>query len=167
MFLSVIVLKSPRPPPPFHQFRKIRNRYVEIQRVLLANDESEGARKARNSAFKLATAYDATVYALYVIETRFGSSGQIWNLLDQQAKTLSREVRVQGAQAGIDVTTVTREGVPEQEIRDLAEENDIDLIILGTHGREGIDKFVMGSVAASVLRNASRPVLTVRSNSND
>lgn len=104
---------------------------------------------------------------LYVIETRFGSSGQLWNLLDQQAKTVSREVRAQGAQAGIDVTTVTREGVPEREIRDLAEENDIDLIVLGTHGQEGIDRFVMGSVAASVLRNASRPVLTVRSNSSD
>jgi nucleotide-binding universal stress UspA family protein len=53
-------------------------------------------------------------------------------------------------------------GRPAEQLLDYAEQHDIDLISIGTHGRTGIDRFVMGSVAEKVIRRSEKPVLTVR-----
>ena len=60
-----------------------------------------------------------------------------------------------------DVTTSLREGVPSDEIVNLANEQDVDLIILGTHGWTGLSHLLVGSTAENVLRTAHRQVLTV------
>ncbi|QPV61297.1 universal stress protein [Halosimplex litoreum] len=133
-----------------------------LGRVLLATDGSESARVARTWAFELAGAFGSTVSALYVVETRLGSSGVLRRLLEERGEAVAREIRVHGARTGVPVETAIRAGDPAQEIRAFAAQRGVDLVVLGTHGRMGIDRLVMGSVAASVLREADRPVLTVR-----
>jgi nucleotide-binding universal stress UspA family protein len=131
-------------------------------RVLLATDGSESGRTARSWAFTLARAFGGTVSALYVVETRLGRSGALRDVLERRGEAVAREVRVDGARTGVEVDTATREGDPAREIRAFAAERGVDLVVLGTHGRMGIDRLLMGSVATSVLREADRPVLTVR-----
>ena len=53
-------------------------------------------------------------------------------------------------------------GYAAEEILSLAENEDADLIVMGTHGRKGIDRILFGSVAEKVVKNSSRPVLTIR-----
>jgi nucleotide-binding universal stress UspA family protein len=134
----------------------------EIRDILVATDGSESAHHASAYAFGLADAFDATVHGLYVIESRFGSSGALHGLLERECESVLREARVDAAQANVDLVSVTREGKPEDEIVEYATGRGMDLVVLGTHGRTGLDRFVMGSVATSVVRNADRPVLTVR-----
>jgi len=130
--------------------------------VLLATDGSESARTARAWAFALAGAFGSTVSALYVVETRLGSSGVLRGLLEERGEVATRAVRVHGARTGVAVDTAIRAGDPAREIRAFAAERGVDLVVLGTQGRMGLDRLVMGSVAASVVREADRPVLTVR-----
>jgi nucleotide-binding universal stress UspA family protein len=61
-----------------------------------------------------------------------------------------------------DVEYTVIRGIPYEEILKFAEEKNIDLIVIGTHGRKGIDRVLFGSTAERVVRNASCPVLTVR-----
>ncbi|ELZ28157.1 uspA domain protein [Halosimplex carlsbadense 2-9-1] len=133
-----------------------------FDRILLAVDGSESGRQARSWAFGLARAFDATVSGLYVVETRLGSSGVLRDLLERRGEAVAREIRVQGARTGVEVDTATREGDPAREITAFAADHGVDLVVLGTHGRMGLDRLVMGSVASSVVRGADRPVLTVR-----
>lgn len=134
----------------------------EIRDILVAIDGSESARHARTYAYSLANTFDATVHGLYVIESRFGSSGALHNLLERESESVLREAKAEAAQADVDLVPVTREGKPEREIIEYANKRGMDLVVLGTHGRTGLDRFVMGSVATSVVRNADQPVLTVR-----
>lgn len=73
------------------------------------------------------------------------------------------EAAVDHARAGgIDAHGTLREGLPDEEILDAAEKEQAGLIVLGTHGRRGPSRILLGSVAARVVSRAARPVLTVR-----
>lgn len=72
-----------------------------------------------------------------------------------------------GAEAGLTVVTEIGEGNPHEEILEYVSEHDIDMIIVGTHGRTGFDRAVMGSVAERVVRRSPVPVLTVRDEEQD
>jgi len=132
------------------------------RRLLLATDGQAGSRRAETCAFDLARAYGAGLHVLYVVDSRFGESGALHNLLDREAASVGRDLRSRAARAGAEVTVAVREGRPGTEILDYAGANDVDLIVVGTQGRAGIERVLMGSVARRVLDGASVPVLTAR-----
>jgi len=80
--------------------------------------------------------------------------------MEEQGETLVEEVTSQ--LADVDTEAVVRGGDPHQIIIDYAEEIDADLIVMGTHGRTGIDRYLLGSVAEKVVRLSDVPVVTVR-----
>ena len=63
---------------------------------------------------------------------------------------------------GIDARAVLRQGLPDEEIFDAAEKERVDLIVMGTHGRRGLSRALMGSVASRVVCQSNCPVMTVR-----
>jgi len=63
---------------------------------------------------------------------------------------------------GIDVTTAVRSGTPHAAILQYADENGVDLVVMGTHGRTGVERYLLGSVTEKVVRLADPPVVTVR-----
>jgi nucleotide-binding universal stress UspA family protein len=67
-----------------------------------------------------------------------------------------------GKKAGVKVEPVFMKGIPADKILEYAEENNIDLIVLGTHGLTGIKKFLIGSVSENVVRHSKIPVMVVR-----
>jgi len=64
--------------------------------------------------------------------------------------------------AGVPVETAVLRGDPYKRIREYADEQAVDLIVMGTHGRTGVDRYLLGSVTEKVVRTADQPVLTVR-----
>ncbi|MFC6755914.1 MULTISPECIES: universal stress protein [Haloarcula] len=64
--------------------------------------------------------------------------------------------------SGVPVETAVLSGDPSKRIREYADDNDVDLIVMGTHGRTGVDRYLLGSVTEKVVRTADQPVLTVR-----
>lgn len=136
------------------------------ERVLVPTDGSEGTRGALEHAVNLATTHNATLHALYVVDMNVGvdeSVAGMLSALEEAGENAIDEVIQQAEAAGVETAegSVTR-GTPHRTILDYAEEHDIDLIVMGTHGRTGLNRYLLGSVTEKVVRLSETPVLTVR-----
>lgn len=130
--------------------------------ILVPTDGSDAAAAAADYAADLATHYDATVHVLSVIDSR-----RTENAPQLERRQAAAEERIDGICAGFDtsvrsVERAVRTGVPYRTILDYADEAGVDLLAMGTHGRTGVERYLLGSVTEKVLRRSDVPVLTVR-----
>jgi nucleotide-binding universal stress UspA family protein len=130
--------------------------------ILVPTDGSRGAKIALGHGVEIASQWDATLHALYVVDTRLARSRPLLETLRDEGRGAVRDVEVAGTQADLTVVTEVIEGNPHEEILDYVSEHGIDMVVMGTHGRTGLDRVVMGSVAERVVRRSPVPVLTVR-----
>lgn len=144
-----------------------------IKKIILATDFSDISKNAGDHALFLSHAYKAELIVLHVLDTNgsefpsyyFFSTEGFDRLAENQA-----QIRQQGKDAlnklagsfDLKVKTIYKEGDPGHEIIHVAEEENADLIVLGTHGYSGWKRFTLGSVAEFVGRHAPCAVLTVR-----
>ncbi|MBV0900585.1 universal stress protein [Haloarcula salina] len=141
------------------------------KRILVAVDSSEQASDA--CSFAAEEYPDATLVLLHVInpaeagysaEASIPSFSEEW--YEQQeaaAESLFDDLEAAATEAGVEtVERVLEVGRPTQVIVDYAEDNDIDQIVMGSHGRAGMSRILLGSVAEIVVRRASVPVTVVR-----
>ena len=141
-----------------------------VSKVLVAFDESPQAHTALHHA--LSTYSDATITALHVTDPREwadldGVGGAYFSkeLLDQaqeSAEDLMTEAEAIAKEYGKTISTATETGQPASSIVDYAEENGFDHIVLGSHGRSGISRFLLGSVAETVAERAHISVTIIR-----
>ena len=153
----------------YGRFRDMCERMTLYDRILVPTDGSAEGKRAVAHALDLASVHGAAVHALYVVDTAsyagmpMESSWEgVGDLLRDDAKEAVAEVESLAAEIELGVETAVAEGSPSKEIIRYAEGNDCDLIVMGTHGRGGIDRLLLGSVAEKVVRGSSVPVLTVR-----
>ncbi|WP_436346767.1 universal stress protein [Natronorubrum sp. FCH18a] len=135
------------------------------QDLLLATDGTDGARQATEHAIELADRLGATLHIVSVSEDGPHSTekkDEMRSDPEGEAVEALEEAERSAVQRDLEVTTTVRHGVPQEEIVDVAEVNAIDMIVIGTEGRTGLDHLVVGSVAEEVVRNAPVPVVTVR-----
>ncbi|MGB9985534.1 universal stress protein [Salarchaeum japonicum] len=138
-------------------------------RILVATDGSEPARAAVRHAVGLAAETGATLYALYVVDTETSwlavSKADVKQTLrdvgERAGDQVLADVESRASDRGVTVEAVLREGVPDEEILVYADELDADLVVLGTHGRDGVSRRLLGSTTERVARDAGMPVLTV------
>ena len=129
------------------------------QHVLVATDGRDGTRRAVEHGVTIAERFDATLHALSVrVEGPYDSP----EAAQRAAEGAISTVEAEAADAGVDVDTEIRAGTPHEEILAYADETDVDMIVVGTQGRSGLDRVIVGSVAEQVVRNADVPVVTVR-----
>jgi universal stress protein A len=144
---------------------------MEIKTILFPTDFSEGAANALKYAVDVAKRYGAKLHILHVIYDIAKASG--WYVphisMDQMYKDIEVGAKKELERFGLedlsgfkDIERTVSTGVPHEVIVDFATKNKIDMIVIGTHGRSGIDRILFGSTAAQVVRNAPCPVLTVR-----
>lgn len=136
--------------------------------ILVSTDGSELSMRAAEQGLAIARELGATVHVLSVVDVRDGlgrkdAREQARAECQSFTKTIADEVR---ADDGSVVTSV-RDGHPHHELLGYADEHEIDLIVVGTHGRTGVRRWVLGSVATSVIRDSQLPVLTVGKNATD
>ncbi|MFC6977208.1 universal stress protein [Halomicroarcula sp. GCM10025709] len=159
--------------------------------ILFPTDGSDGADAALEHAVDHARQYDATLHVLFVADTDAVHSGMVGEEHDgvaqsemvgeeheqeqpsglvneehEDAVTAHAEQVVSDTADAIDddvaVETAVWSGNPFKRILDYSDESDADLIVMGTHGRTGVDRYLLGSVTEKVVRAADAPVLTVR-----
>ena len=137
--------------------------------VLVASDGSPLSERALTYA--LETFPDATFTSIYVIdpvdsvidvEAGGLSVAEKWyeNAQDR-ANSIHTSDRDLAAEHAVELETVTEIGRPATEILDYADDNDIDQIVIGSHGRSGLDRILLGSVAETVTRRAQIPVAVI------
>ncbi len=144
---------------------------MKIKTILFPTDFSNGARAAMDHAISLAKDYQAKLILLYVIqdisiaEWYIPSSLSVGELVEDMEKSAWREMDKWVAEISErvkDIEKMVVRGVPFVEIIQIAQKKNVDLIVIGTHGRTGIDHMLFGSTAEKVVRKSSCPVLTVR-----
>jgi nucleotide-binding universal stress UspA family protein len=124
------------------------------QRIMVPLDGSELAQSVVGHALDLARALGATVVLLHVQNGRTGSK--------EAARRYLEFVQAQFASCGVPIELVVVHGAIAASIIRAAEEANVDLIAMATHGRTGVQRAVYGSVAEEVLRRSNKPVLLVR-----
>lgn len=142
-----------------------------FKKIMVATDGSELVKRAVDAAVDIAGQYETKLYAVHVISLGFLYKSlptdeeleqAFQDKLMTEGKQATAYVENAGRAANVEVESVILRGIPAQEIIWFAEKNDIDLIVMGTQGRTGIQKFLLGSVAEKVVRHATKPVLVVR-----
>ncbi|MFB6170877.1 MAG: universal stress protein [Haloarculaceae archaeon] len=139
--------------------------------ILVPTDGSEPALEAARHAVSLAAALDATVHALFVAnaaaEAIAASTAVVSDAdeaLVEEGREATAEVADLAADAGVDCRTAVLDGVPYETILDYADDHEVDCLVVGTHGRTGLEHAVLGSTTERVVRRSPVPVVTVYSN---
>ncbi|WP_254270997.1 universal stress protein [Haloarcula marina] len=135
-------------------------------RILVPTDGSPGTASAIEHAVEHARTYDATLHTLYVVDTTIAADAGVagvYGALEDTGREAIDAVRTAAARAGVDAAEASlARGAPYRVILDYVDENDIDLVVMGTHGRRGLERYLLGSTTEKVVRLADVPVLTVR-----
>ncbi|AKB44020.1 universal stress protein [Methanosarcina vacuolata] len=139
---------------------------------MIATDGSVCSRLAANRGIELARLSGGTVYAVYVISTEYFSSMAVDFNWERMHEALRKDgckavnyVKGIGEMENVNVKCVLLEGHPATELIRYAEEEKMDIIVMGTLGRTGIDRLLLGSVAVNVVRHSKVPVMVVREKS--
>ncbi|MBI4552507.1 MAG: universal stress protein [Candidatus Latescibacteria bacterium] len=144
---------------------------IQLKRLLCPTDFSEPSEHALTYAISLAQQYGAVLYLLHVIEPLTPVPGIEMGpvlMYDERPDLLQRvhelldEMVPEDVKAKIEIKPLIRRGAPFLEIIRTAREEEIDLIIIATHGRTGLSHVLLGSTAEKVVRKAPCPVLTIR-----
>ncbi|MES3516143.1 MAG: universal stress protein [Natronomonas sp.] len=164
--------------------------------VLYPTDGSDGAEAALETVRDLARTYDATVHVLYAAKQpeihglsgdvpMTGGGGMSGNpegaatgmrgdrteddVLRSKTETEGQKLveLVATRLDDVETRTAVEWGEPYEVILEYADEHDVDIVVMGTHGRTGIDRYLIGSVAERVIRKSDEPVLTVRANESE
>ena len=135
--------------------------------ILVPTDGSPASDAAIEHAIDLAEQYGARLHALYVVDGAAYSSLEagaevVVEALESEGAEATKRVADAAADAGVDCVTSVTSGTAYQSIHDYVDEHGIDVVVMGTHGRKGLDRYLLGSVTERVVRTSDVPVLTVR-----
>jgi nucleotide-binding universal stress UspA family protein len=138
-----------------------------FKKILIPTDGSEYTKAAISKGLELAKLMGAEVTALYVVDqTSFinfpmdSTIVSVYSLLEKEGKDAVEYVKAEGAKIGVKVDAIVDEGSPVRKIVEASRAH--ELIVMGTLGRTGMSKILLGSVAERVVRYAHCPVLVVR-----
>lgn len=134
------------------------------QRILLPTDGSGATDRAIDHALELAGTYGAELHVLYVLDdaSLASVSEEATAELREQGTDAVDGIADRASAADVEVETAVRKGSPHREILEYADAADVDMVVMGTHGRSGVGRVLLGSVTERVVRAASVPVVTVR-----
>lgn len=134
--------------------------------ILVPTDGSGAAGTAAETALDLARRFDASIHAITVVELNESPAdieAEVAEEVTRRGEKTLATLRDQAADVGVSATTQVIETADpvHQTITDYAREHDVDLIVMGTHGRTGLNRLVLGSITERTLRTSPMPVLTV------
>lgn len=137
---------------------------MKCQHILVPVDFSQDSEEAVRCAIGLAQQFQARLtllHAIYVPEAAEVNLAAYLDKIQSESDQLMAACRKRVEDAGVAVDSLVVRGVPSHRITETAQEQQADLIVMGTHGRTGLRHMLIGSVAERVVRHASCPVMVV------
>ncbi|WP_255198844.1 universal stress protein [Halorarius litoreus] len=134
--------------------------------ILFPTDGSEPAQDAIDAAIDLASRYDATLHALYVVDVAAfdvpdADTSFILAAFEEEGATAVEAVREAASAADVPCETAVVTGTPADSILSYVDDHDVDCLVMATHGRRGLSRLLLGSTTERVVRRSSVPVLVV------
>lgn len=130
--------------------------------MVVATDGSDGSRAAIEMAMDWASVLEAELHGIYVVDAGLAYTDIVERALESEGSRAIAQLERQADEAGLEVITAIEEGIPHEAICAYADENDADLIVVGSHGRDALERAMLGSVSERTVRTADQPVLVVR-----
>ena len=143
-----------------------------FKKIMIATDGSKTSARASELGIEIGRLSEGKVIAIYVVDILRlshlpgftalpGLSKRLLELMQKEGKDATGQVCEMAGEAGVACEAMIAEGDPSTEILRRSNESDADLLVLGTEGRSGLDRVLLGSVAEKVTRNSRVPVLLV------
>ncbi|QAU14186.1 universal stress protein [Halorubrum sp. BOL3-1] len=138
----------------------------EYTDVLLPTRGGDGSELAVDHAISVARRFDATLHAMYVVDIRSEAAKNdmygLEELVDKLQTQVTDAVIDRAEEAGVDARAIIQQGTPHSAIQRYTDDNDIDVLVMGTHGRGRVERFLLGSITERMIRTSDIPVVTVR-----
>ncbi len=142
---------------------------LSMRQILVPVDFTETSENALAYAVEVARKFEAPITVLHAYqipvygfpEGAYITTADVASQLSTAAQTRLDSMVASHKVSGVPMTSTLRDGVPWEEVNAVAQEIEADLIIIGTHGRRGLARALLGSVAENVIRTAKIPVLVI------
>lgn len=130
-----------------------------FSKIMVPSDGSKYAEKAEDMAVALAEKLGSTVVAVHVIDEKLIYP---FDIMEEEGNEILSKINLKGSEKGVKVDEVLIFGNPRHDMKKIAEKSDADLLVIGSHGKSGLEKILMGSVAENTLKTVEIPVLLVK-----
>lgn len=145
---------------------------VSFKKIVCALDLSDLSERVAQYAISLAKAYDGEIIVIYATPpmNQYAALDVHPNAIEGFMTEIAAKAKKQMEKtmttlfAGLKASALIESGSPAEEIVRVAQENKADVIVMGTHGRKGVDLILFGSVAEKVVKSSKTPVLTIHPN---
>ena len=138
------------------------------EEVMIPTDGSDAASIAIDHGIEIAKRAGARVHAVNIVDvgaitltTNTSAPTELVERFEAEGERVTEAIADRATKAGLDVTTSVHEGLPASDLLAYANEHEVDLITMGTTGRTGLNRYLLGSTAERVIRHAEMPVLAV------
>ncbi len=148
---------------------------IVLKRILVPVDFSDNSKKALRYAIPLAAQFKASIAVMYVVEpavfpSDFGFGQMSFPDVEKEMYEKARQELkqlIEDLKSKVSLKAEVKAGIPFVEVTSYAAQENIDLIILATHGRTGVEHILFGSTAEKIIRKAPCPVLVVRAEEHE
>ena len=130
-----------------------------FERIMFPTDGSEFAARSENVVMEIAKKFGSTVIAVNIIDEKLIYPFEV---LEDEGKLILKKVKERAENEGMAVEEVLIVGSPTHDMAKIVKKTESDLVIIGTHGKTGLERLILGSVAESALKTVKVPVLLVK-----
>lgn len=127
--------------------------------IMVPTDGSKCSLKAEDVAISIAKNFNGKLVAVHIIDEKLIYP---FDVLEEEGNKILEEAARKGKEEGLDVEQVLIVGSPTHDMKKIVEKTDADMVVIGTHGKTGLTKLIMGSVAESTIKTVKVPVLLVK-----
>ena len=130
-----------------------------FERIMFPTDGSEFAARSEDVVMEMAKKFGSTVVAVNIIDDKLIYPFEV---LEDEGKAILKDVSERGSKEDVKVEEVLIVGSPTHDMAKIVKKTEADIVIIGTHGKTGLEKLILGSVAESALKTVKVPVLLVK-----
>lgn len=127
--------------------------------IMVPTDGSKNAQKAEDVAISIARNFQAILMVVHIIDEKLIYPFEV---LEEDGKKILERVTLKGKDQGVNIQQVLIVGNPTHDMAKIVEKTGADLVVIGTHGKSGLQKLLMGSVAENTIKTVKIPVLLVK-----
>lgn len=130
-----------------------------FERIMIPTDGSKFAARSEDVAMEIAKKFNSTVVAVHIIDDKLIYPFEV---LEDEGKSILKKVRERAEKEDLAIEEVLIVGSPVHDMAKIVKKTRSDIVIIGTHGKTGLEKLILGSVAESALKTVQVPLLLVK-----